>query len=558
MSACIDGYAARLLDVAGEESCRSGRPSASTFAFSSSAHAMNHQTPRAALVLGALSSATDLAAGVPLGTSIRTALLATRLGATLGQRGPELATTYYTALLRHLGCTAFSHEAGYLGAGDDHDLLLAFEGVDPAAKAQVARRALTRVGRGRDASMRVRAVTRTMGSISSGPALAKAHCDQATALAVDLGMSEAVVTALGQIYERHAGGGHPHGLRDEAIAPAAKVLHVASVLEVHHRQRGRDAALAALRAQSGAVTDPEASRAATEAADSLWPALEEPSVWDAFSAAEPAPHLLLTVGLDAVALAFARYADLKSPVFLGHSPAVADLCDAAGSAAGLAAAERATLRRAALLHDLGVVAVPNGIWEKRGALDAAELDTARTHAFHGMRVLMRIPTLAGEARLVGLHHERCDGTGHPSGTKVGPEERQARILACAEVYCALVAPRPHRPALAAEGAAGVLIEASRDGALCRRSVDAVLMAAGHPKRRVSAPPAGLTERELDVLSLLARGFTNKESAQALGIAVKTVQHHIEHIYAKIGVTTRAAAALFAARHDLVRDLPPSS
>ncbi len=533
---------------------------------------MNLQTPRAALVLGALSSATDLAAGVPLGTSVRTALLATRLGVALGQRGDELAATYYTALLRHLGCTAFSHEAGFLGAGDDHDVLRAFEGVDAAAKAQVAKRALTRVGRGRGTSTRARAVARTLGAVSSGPALAKAHCDQATALAVDLDMSEGVVTALGQIYERHAGGGHPHGLRGAQISTAAKVLHVASLFEVHHRQRGRDAALAVLRAQSGAVTDPEVSSAATRIAESLWPVLEERSVWEAFLAAEPAPPRVLTAGLDAVALAFARYADLKTPVFLGHSPAVADLCEVAGRVEGLGPTELATLRRAALLHDLGVVAVPNGIWEKRGALDAAELDVARTHAFHGARVLMWIPMLREEARLVGLHHERCDGTGYPMGTKVGPQERQARILACAEVYSALVSPRPHRPALAADDAAAVLLAASRDGKLCRRAVDAVLMGAGHPKKRSSAPSAGLgdlrepvprdlrglTERELEVLSLMARGFTNKESARALGIAVKTVQHHIEHIYAKIGVSTRAAAALFAARHDLVRSLPPSS
>ncbi|HET9621534.1 MAG TPA: helix-turn-helix transcriptional regulator, partial [Kofleriaceae bacterium] len=64
-------------------------------------------------------------------------------------------------------------------------------------------------------------------------------------------------------------------------------------------------------------------------------------------------------------------------------------------------------------------------------------------------------------------------------------------------------------------------------------------------------PAGLTPREAEVLIHLARGATNKEIAASLGIAVRTANHHIENIYAKLDVTTRAAAAVFAVRHDLV-------
>lgn len=53
------------------------------------------------------------------------------------------------------------------------------------------------------------------------------------------------------------------------------------------------------------------------------------------------------------------------------------------------------------------------------------------------------------------------------------------------------------------------------------------------------------------MSHLARGLTNKEIAVALGIAPKTARNHVEHIYAKIGVTTRASAALFAVSHELI-------
>jgi DNA-binding CsgD family transcriptional regulator len=111
--------------------------------------------------------------------------------------------------------------------------------------------------------------------------------------------------------------------------------------------------------------------------------------------------------------------------------------------------------------------------------------------------------------------------------------------------------RAHRPARTQAEAADALAADARDGKLCRRAVDAVLGAAGMPRAERSLP-AGLTPREAEVLIHLARGATNKEIASSLGIAVRTANHHIENIYAKLDVTTRAAAAVFAVRHDLVR------
>lgn len=513
---------------------------------------MSHEHPRLALVLGALSSATDLGAGVPVGTSLRTCLVATRLGRTLGLGGAALRATYFTALLRHLGCTSFSHEAAWFGAGDDHDVLRTFEGLDPRARASVAGRALGRLSAGRGFGTRVRAITRTLSAPNNGAELAKAQCDQASALAKDLGMTDDVVLALGQIFERYAGFGAPSGLRGEEIVLPARVLHVASVLEIHHRQGGRERALAALREQSGATLDPALVGALEASVEEHWPSLEGTSSWDEFLAAEPAPEAAVACDLDAVALAFARYTDLKTPVFLGHSTAVADLCALAGAEDGLAPQEVTKLRRAGLFHDLGIVAVPNGIWEKQGPFDDAERDHAHSHAFHGARVLGRIGAYADEARMVGLHHERCDGSGYPMGAAVTSNERGARVLACADAFRARTEARPHRHAATPSEAADELRREVHEGKLCGRALDLVLAVAGVRSKTPSRPPSGLTDREVDVLSHLARGLTNKEIAVALGIATKTAQHHVEHIYAKIAVSTRAAAALFAVRHDLVR------
>ena len=86
----------------------------------------------------------------------------------------------------------------------------------------------------------------------------------------------------------------------------------------------------------------------------------------------------------------------------------------------------------------------------------------------------------------------------------------------------------------------------------RGDVQAVLGAVGVAAPRVAVErPASLTEREVEVLCLLARGETNRQIADVLGISVKTVGAHVEHIYTKADVRSRAAATLFAMQHDLV-------
>lgn len=505
--------------------------------------------PRLGIVLGALSSATDLAAGIPVGTSVRTCLVATFLARLLGVSDEEAGDAYFTALLRHLGCTAYAHEAAWYGAGDDLDVLRTFEGIGANDVSGAVRRTVTRLGAGRGLGARATAVVRTLRAPDSGAALVAAQCEQASTLAGDLGLGATVVAALEQVFESFDGGGGPARLRGEGISLPARIFHVASMVEIQHRHGGRERAMATLRRQSGRALDPQLVDAILGSPEGLWTLLEAPSWWDEYLAWEPDPRS--PCDIDRAARAFASFADLKSPIFLGHSTAVADLCDRAAEAEGLSLDARAVLRRAALLHDLGIVAIPSGVWEKPGPLDDAERDLARSHAFHGARLLGRIPVLADEARIVGLHHERCDGTGYPMGASVASGERAARILACAEAYRGMIEERPHRPAWSPERAADELHRQAKAGALCARALDSVLAGAGVRTKAPLRPPSGLTEREVAVLSHLARGLTNKEIAVALGIAPKTARNHVEHIYAKIGVSTRASAALFAVRHDLI-------
>ncbi|HUQ05311.1 MAG TPA: HD domain-containing phosphohydrolase [Kofleriaceae bacterium] len=451
--------------------------------------------------------------------------------------------------MRHLGCTAWSHEAAAI-AGDDHDLIRTFEGVDDARKTAVAKRAIQGLARNASTGRRVRAVASTLARPRAGQALMAAQCAQAEAFAADLGLPEATRAGLAQMYERHDGRGGPHRLRGDAIAPVARLVHAAQVIEALHRRDGRDAALAELHRRRGGQLAPAICDAAKRDTDALWSILEAPAALEPALAAEPGPRLTVPrARLADVALAFARFADLKTPHSVGHSPEVARIAAEAARLGGLAADEIERVRLAGLLHDLGSVSVPNGVWDRRGPLGAAAWEQVRLHAYHTERILTRALPTASIAALAGAHHERLDGSGYHRGGRADGLARAARILAAADAYVAMTERRAHRAPH--HDPAGELAADATAGRLCRDAVALVLAAAGHARVR-TALPAGLTDREAEVLGHLARGLVSKEIASALGIAPRTVKHHIEHIYEKTGVSTRAAAALFAARHDLVR------
>ena len=222
--------------------------------------------------------------------------------------------------------------------------------------------------------------------------------------------------------------------------------------------------------------------------------------------------------------------------------------------AGLGESAAAELRRAGLLHDVGRLGVSNTIWDKAGPLTEGEMERVRMHPYLTQRTFSRAPRLARLAEVAATHHERLDGSGYPRGLAGGALSPEARILAAADAYQAMTELRPHRAALTAEDAAGQLRQEAVSGRLDPDAVDAVLGAAGHRVRRRREGPAGLTQREVEVLVLLARGLSNKEIGARLVVSPRTVGHHVEHVYRKIGCSTRAAASLFAMQNGLLPDL----
>ncbi len=508
---------------------------------------------RLAELVAALSMATDLGLGLPQEHVLRQCRIALGLAERLGLGEQERAATYYVALLAWVGCTADSHELSAL-FGDDIAFRAETYATDLTGRPLVGFM-LRRIGQGRPPHQRARmAAALIAGGGRAAAEAMTAHCQVAAAMALELDLGAAVQDPLLHVFARWDGKGLPAGVGGEQLAVAVRIVQLADVVEVHHRAAGRDAAVAVARRRSGGQFDPRVVEAFADCAAELLDDLGDESSWDAVIDAEPGLAAMLAGDELEVALgAVADFTDLKSSWFGGHSRGVAALAGAAAGLAGLPDAEAVTVRRAGLVHDLGRAGVPNTIWDKPGALTAAERERVRLHPYYTERMLARPASLARLGAVAAGHHERCDGSGYHRSLPGAALSPAVRVLAAADAYHAMTEPRPHRAALGAERAAGELRDEVRAGRLDGDAAEAVLRAAGHRRAgaRERARPAGLTAREIEVLVLVARGASSREVARELVIAEKTARNHVERVYAKIGVSSRAAAALYAMRQGLL-------
>jgi len=503
----------------------------------------------------AMSLVTDLGMGNPLDTAMRGCLLATTLARRVGIDTGTAADVYYTTLLRYVGCTAPAHEQAFWAGGDDISLRSGGARIDWGEPREALGFVFSQVGRGQPPLRRARQLAIALAHPTAQRQVKTADCEVATALARRLGLSAGIQRGLHEIFERWDGRGAPQGLRGEAIALPARFAQIATHAVLLDRLRGRDAALAALRQRAGGQLDPALTAAFVRHGPELLEEIAAGDAWQAVLAAEPAPQgTIPRDGLDEVARAFGDVVDLKTPFTPGHAAGVAELAEGAAHRLRLDAAEAVALRRAALLHDLGRAGVPNSAWERRGPLTTADWERVRLHAYHTERILARSSLLAPLAPVAGMHHERQDGSGYHRQARSATIPLAARVLAAADVYQALTQDLPHRPAQPADTAAARLITEAQARRLDEEAVDAVLATAGHRSPGVRRPrPCGLTDREVEMLRLLARGSSTRGIAQQLVISPKTADHHVQNVYAKIGVSTRASATMFALEHELLRD-----
>jgi HD-GYP domain-containing protein (c-di-GMP phosphodiesterase class II) len=506
---------------------------------------------RLAELLVGLSLAADAGMGMEPGEAARAAVIAVALADRLGV--DDRSDVYYTALLQHVGCTAYAHEAAALLGGDEIAVKAAAMRTDFSRPREVFLVYLPALAPGAGLAGRLRiAGTAAVRSRAITAGYTAANCEVAAMTAVRLGLGPEVERSLGAVFEQVDGHGAPRGLRGDAIPLPTRIAQVAVYGALFDRLGGAELAVSSIRGRAGRALDADVAEAFCSSAPELLGGLREEDVVRAAITAEPLPAVAIAdPDVDGVCRAFGDAVDLKSPFHHGHAAGVGELAAAAAERMRLPDADVEALRRAGFLHDLGRAAVPNGVWEKAGALDSADWERVRLHAYHSERILNGCPPLVALARLAGMHHERMDGSGYHRELAGSSIPIAARVLAAADVFQAITQARPHRPSRPPEQAAAVLSREAAAGRLDADAVDAVRAAAGHglPGRRPR--PGGLTDRQLEVLRLVARGLSNREIARALVVSPRTAEHHVQDIYARIGVSTRAAAALYAMQHDLL-------
>ena len=507
---------------------------------------------RTAEIIAALSLATDLALRAPFEYGLRSTLAAMRLCHRLDVDPETASQTYFLCLLFYVGCNA-PVDVGPEIFGDDESFVTHATPARFGSRTDAAR-GMIRAIAPPDGPwiLRARQIAYGLPRLALAfPGVVAASCEVARMLTERLGLSTAMSRHFAYEDERWDGKGMPAGIGGDEIPLPMRIVHVARDA-AFQRLFGDDEFVAAVMSQrAGRGLDPIVARLVAGSPAEILAMDRDASVWEAVLNSEPKPWLTLEgEAIDQALASMGHFSDMGVPHLVGHSGGVSELSRAAADLMALDPEQVVAVRRTALVHDLGRVAVPMRIWEKNDPLTVDDWEQVRLHAYHTERALVRSPFLAGLAAAASFHHERLDGSGYHRGVAAPSLDPTCRLLSVADAYHAMTEPRPHREGLSPTEAADALTGEARAGRLDPDAVTAVLEAAGHRSPALDRP-AGLTDRELEVVRLLARGRQTKQVARALQISVKTADYHIQNAYRKMGVSTRAGATLFAMQHGLV-------
>jgi HD-GYP domain-containing protein (c-di-GMP phosphodiesterase class II) len=401
-------------------------------------------TIRVVEVLAALSLTTDLGSGVAFEKGLQSCLVGEAFARELRLPESDRRGVFQAALLRGIGCTGHSSENAAMFV-DDVAFQAMLKVLDPA-RPEVFRAQMSEFGRWAGLDRQPILAQRFLNAAPTvGPQAARAGCEVSRALGSQLGLEAVAVAALDEVYDRWDGAGIPSGRAGDALSIHARIVHVAEQAVLAHAAGGLPVAVAEVRSRAGGQLDPDLATAFCASGEALLSALDQADLLAAVVRAEPGPPARIPFDdLDRLCVALATVADLKGRWLLGHSTQVADLATSAAFLLGNV--NHKMVRAAALVHDLGRVAVSSEVWDRPGALGAADWERVRLHSYWTARVLQRSPATAPLAVDASSHHERCDGSGYHRGVAAGDLSLAARLIAAADVLAALTEPRPYRPA----------------------------------------------------------------------------------------------------------------
>lgn len=524
---------------------------------------------RMADLLGAFSFASSLARGAPPEHGARCCHIGIHIGRELELSPEEQTNLYYAELLKDTGCTAWTSKLAAFWLTDEIAARRAFVSLNPkdpwknpSNPLRLLSWLMQYVGVG--APLTTRAGRMADHVLRSAEFLREGFenaCHVASRIAQRLDMPQPVQDALMHTFEQWDGNGLLYGTRGEAIPLISRIVWVTSFVEGFHRMGGREAAKQVVIERRGEALDPTVVDAFLSVAedDRFWEELEQEPVWDRVRSMEPEESPQRYIGEDKlwdITLALADFADLHLSSTAAHSRRVAETAERIARRMALPQPEVEAVRHAALLHDVGIVTVSSFVLSKpEEELTDAEREQVHLHPYYSERILSRVPAFELIAPLVAAHHERMDGQGYYRRLPGSQIPLGARIIAVADRFDELAHPPPDRATtLDVEQAIGVMRqEVGRR--LCpdafQAFVEELQGAAPVPRARRSQWPAGLTDREVEVLRFVGTALTRREIADALFVSESTVRHHLEHIYSKVGVSTRAAAILFAMEHGLL-------
>ena len=503
-----------------------------------------------------------MAVGLPEGHAVRSCYIGMNIADRLRLSSDERMSLYYAELVMDAGCTAWSSQLAASIMGDEiaarRELFFYSDMRNPrdilgwlqeymAAGAPAHKRARRILGFALHGRERMQEGLRNTAEVAGR-------------FAQRLGMPEAVPATIWSVFEQWAGSG---GTSGDLIPLTSRIVHATSLLEAFHGAGGRSAAIRLAQGKRGKSFDPSVVDAflSLSREDGFWEGLEQESIWATVRSMEPqSPYRYIREErLEDVALAFADFADLKSFYSAGHSRRVGNLAERMATRMRLPGEQVVSVRRAGLMHDIGLVAVPSFTLHKpEDQLTSVESESLRLHPYYGERILSKVPGLDPLIPLVGAHHERMDGSGYYRGLSGSQIPLGARIIAVADHFDHLSHETPDHAAFGVEEALSRMSEVAGQEH-CPDALAALVQElradgpAAIPWRKSHRRewPAGLTDREVEVLRLLTRGLSRREMAEQLFVSEHTVRHHLEHIYNKVGVSTRVAATLFAVEHELL-------